>query len=446
MGSCCGKRLELLEDLDYAVKIDLFIEERDKTGRVIIRMPVSFNLSSPTDQSCTVADLLKTKFRLSGCVIPGLDPRGECDKDCQDSIAMMTQENCLFSVLFDGHGKDGRRVSLFCKDFMLNYFRVNSDSFEIDTIAAIENMVESCDSSLVRSGLECNLSGTTAVVVVINLLGIHAGSVGDSRAILASLPKSNSFIPPETRKPTGFSRPILPNRVLNSVQLTLDQKPNHEEELRRIRSSGGVVEKLADDFGHPLGPYRVWKKNGNLPGLAMSRSIGDRVAHEIGVISTPICHKFPLYPSFDQFIVIASDGVWDVMDNFEVTNFVEKFRNPSQNNGSSFPARTSNSTISRLLCEEARFRWFGVVEEEDVMIDDISCIVIEIGYGGVSDSVDSKTVVDRKVDKFKSIVIEGAVKVDGKNAVRKDPARGSMASGEQSIEDVLNELRNEERS
>ena len=446
MGACCGKRLEFLEDLDYSVKIDLFIQERDRSGRVITSIPVSFNLTSPLDQSFTIADMLKTKFRVSGCVIPGLDPRGECDKDCQDSFAIMNKDNCLFCVLFDGHGKDGRRVSLFSRDYMLNYFHKSYENFELDPTAAIEEMVESCDNALCGSGLECNLSGTTAVIVVINALGIHAGSVGDSRAILASLPKSNSFISPERRKPTAFNRPVLPSRILNSVQLTVDQKPNHEEELKRIRSSGGVVEKLADDFGRPIGPYRVWKKNGNLPGLAMSRSIGDRIAHDIGVISSPICHTFTLYPSFDQFIVIASDGVWDVMDNFEVANFVEKFRNSSQNNGNSFPARTSNSTISRLLCEEARFRWFGVVEEEDVMIDDISCIVIEIGYGGVSDSVDRKTVVDRKIDKFKSIAIEGAVKTNGKTAVRKDPARGSMATGEQSIEELLSELQNEETS
>ena len=31
-----------------------------------------------------------------------------------------------------------------------------------------------------------------------------------------------------------------------------------------------------------------------------------------------------------------------------------------------------------MLCEEARHRWFTIVEEEDVLIDDISCVVIEL--------------------------------------------------------------------
>ncbi len=39
--------------------------------------------------------------------------------------------------------------------------------------------------------------------------------------------------------------------------------------------------------GDPIGPQRVWLKNENIPGLAMSRSVGDRVAHSVGVSSEP---------------------------------------------------------------------------------------------------------------------------------------------------------------
>ncbi len=37
----------------------------------------------------------------------------------------------------------------------------------------------------------------------------------------------------------------------------------------------------------PNGPYRVWLKHENYPGLAMSRSIGDFVAEGVGVIPLP---------------------------------------------------------------------------------------------------------------------------------------------------------------
>ena len=49
-----------------------------------------------------------------------------------------------------------------------------------------------------------------------------------------------------------------------------------------------ILKNYAIEFnGDPIGPYRVWLKNENVPGLAMSRSVGDRVAHSVGVISEP---------------------------------------------------------------------------------------------------------------------------------------------------------------
>ena len=38
---------------------------------------------------------------------------------------------------------------------------------------------------------------------------------------------------------------------------------------------------------HQVGPYRVWLKHENIPGLAMSRAYGDAVAHTVGVTCDP---------------------------------------------------------------------------------------------------------------------------------------------------------------
>ena len=40
-------------------------------------------------------------------------------------------------------------------------------------------------------------------------------------------------------------------------------------------------------MGNPAGPARVWLKHENIPGLAMARSIGDRIAAQVGVIAEP---------------------------------------------------------------------------------------------------------------------------------------------------------------
>ncbi|OMJ67134.1 hypothetical protein SteCoe_35784 [Stentor coeruleus] len=445
MGNCCGQRAQYLDELEYKQIVQLHISEKDRTGRSIGKYTLSFSLLPPSDQSCMIFDLLNTKVKVSGCILPGFDPHGECGKECQDSYAFATKENNLFAVLLDGHGKEGRKVSLFCRDYMMNYFYKNYELFEQDPQNALENVIESCDNELLSSGIECNLSGTTAVVVIINTLGIHAGSVGDSRSVLASLPKDISDTAYTQYKSLPFKRPVKPIRKLNAVPLTIDQKPNHEEELKRIYKAGGVVEKLSDNLGRPVGPYRVWKRRSNLPGLAMSRSIGDGIAHNVGVISSPITHTFPLYTAYDQFIILASDGVWDVMENLEVVNLIERFRSSCQNTGKDYPAKTSNSTIARLVCEEARYRWFGIIEDDDVMIDDISCIIIELFYGESVLKFDDRSIEDRKINKFRSIAIENAIKGQ-MGVVRKDPTRGSMATEQAVIEEAIVELQSEEET
>ena len=141
---------------------------------------------------------------------------------------------------------------------------------------------------------------------------LMAASVGDSRAVLASrTPAGLSEIEKDTGAPkiTKYQRKI-PTGTLTALPVTVDQKPNHAEEIERIHQCGGVVSRLTDEQGNRIGPYRIWRKGGNMPGLAMSRSIGDKIGSSIGVIATPIVQEFDYAPGQDQFIVMASDGIW----------------------------------------------------------------------------------------------------------------------------------------
>jgi len=56
----------------------------------------------------------------------------------------------------------------------------------------------------------------------------------------------------------------------------------------------------------------------------MSRSLGDRIAHSVGVSSVPEVLEYTL-DSDDKFIVIASDGVWEFISNYEVAQLVFPF-------------------------------------------------------------------------------------------------------------------------
>lgn len=52
-------------------------------------------------------------------------------------------------------------------------------------------------------------------------------------------------------------------------------------------------------------------------GLAMSRSIGDTVLEKVGVIATPDIKEMEILDE-DKFLVMATDGVWEVINNKEV--------------------------------------------------------------------------------------------------------------------------------
>jgi len=75
----------------------------------------------------------------------------------------------------------------------------------------------------------------------------------------------------------GDSRAILITRKSDKevIELSFDHKPDNKLEKDRILKKGGRVEPYYDEHGNPLGPYRVWQRFDNIPGLAMSRSFGD---------------------------------------------------------------------------------------------------------------------------------------------------------------------------
>jgi serine/threonine protein phosphatase PrpC len=69
---------------------------------------------------------------------------------------------------------------------------------------------------------------------------------------------------------------------------------------------------------------RVWLKHEDTPGLAMSRSFGDSTACRVGVNAIPEIKMFDLELN-DKIIVLASDGVWEFLDNQQVANIVWPF-------------------------------------------------------------------------------------------------------------------------
>ncbi|XP_051121443.1 probable protein phosphatase 2C 33 [Andrographis paniculata] len=146
------------------------------------------------------------------------------------------------------------------------------------------------------ANIDCFCSGTTAVTIVKQGQDLVIGNVGDSRAVLGTRDENNSLV---------------------AIQLTVDLKPNLPAEAERIRNCKGRVFALQEEPE----VARVWLPNNDAPGLAMARAFGDFCLKDFGLISVPeISHR--RLTDKDEFVVLATDGIWDVLSNKEVVDTV----------------------------------------------------------------------------------------------------------------------------
>ena len=250
------------------------------------------------------------------------------NKTNQDSFLTKEDENNYIFGVFDGHGLEGHLISQSIKTYLYN--NANSDSFSSSNkiFSFFKDLSTSINSSKSFNSME---SGSTAVITFINKDKIICANCGDSRAILIS-ENDNKIIP-----------------------LSRDHKPDLQDEKKRIINSGGRVDKICG-----MGPYRVWFKDAEYPGLAMSRSIGDGYAHKIGVIDEPEIFEFNLDNVKPKAIVLASDGVFEFVKNEEIKDIVGKYFYNMDSQG-----------CAKEIVEYCRKVWEGY----GYAIDDITCIV-----------------------------------------------------------------------
>ena len=260
----------------------------------------------------------------------------------------LNDKNYLFLGVCDGHGIFGQDISSYLVNNLpqnLNNDLLNKNMNDISS-EKLEKIKEYIQSSFIQTNIKLNTderidstySGSTCASIIFTPKKIITINVGDSRCILGKYNNEKWF-------PTVLTR---------------DHKPNLPDEFERIISSGGKVEPYKDSLGNFAGPDRVWKKDNDVPGLAMSRSFGDEIGHEVGVIVNPEINEYE-FVNEDKFIVIASDGIWEFISNEEVVNIVKDFYINNDIKGA-----------LNFLYKEASKRW--IMEEE--IIDDITIILI----------------------------------------------------------------------
>ncbi|KAK0598667.1 hypothetical protein LWI29_036833 [Acer saccharum] len=144
--------------------------------------------------------------------------------------------------------------------------------------------------------------GSTASVVILSACQIIAANCGDSRVVLC--------------------------RGKQAIPLTVDHKLNRQDEVARITDGGGIIV----EWGYCLRVEGV---------LSMTRAIGD---HSLKPYIIPVPEiTFTTRTAEDEFLVLASDGLWDVLSNDDVITLAHKElrehrRRPKSDDNSSCPA------------------------------------------------------------------------------------------------------------
>lgn len=203
------------------------------------------------------------------------------------SNLIISEHAISFYGVFDGHG--GKSAAHFVRehlpriivedaDFPVKLEKVVARSF-IETDAAFE---KSCSLESARS------SGTTALTAMIFGRSLLVANAGDCRAVLSR---------------GGVAK-----------EMSEDHRPCCIKERTRIESLGGFID---DDY-----------LNGQ---LGVTRALGDwhlegmkKTGDKSGPLSAEPELKLVTLTKEDEFLIIGSDGIWDVYSNQNAVDFVRK--------------------------------------------------------------------------------------------------------------------------
>ncbi|KAI9189109.1 mgpp2cl-1, protein phosphatase 2C-like protein 1 [Blastocladiella emersonii ATCC 22665] len=190
-----------------------------------------------------------------------------------------------FFAVYDGHA--GRQAAQWCGEHLHGVLADLLDSHPGTPIPELLNETfERADALLANHGIH---AGCTAVASLIHVEGdrrvLYTANVGDARAVLC--------------------------RKGQAIRLSYDHKGCDPFEAKRITDAGGFV------------------LNSRVNGvLAVTRSLGDASMKDL-VVGNPYTTEVELTAD-DEFLILACDGIWDVMSDQEAVNLILGQHEPQQ--------------------------------------------------------------------------------------------------------------------
>lgn len=230
---------------------------------------------------------MKEKFYVAS--LKGLRPENEDRHFVYSNKSGKNKQvnNIDMACVFDGHG--GKKVSEFLYNNVPKYFLDKALKYPIGR-GKIREMCETLQNILRHRHRDFSYHSGSTALIALNYDSIGKTGEKESNLIIVNV---------------GDCRAVLCRNNM-AYSLTKDHKPDWPEERRRIEQMGGNI-----IFAN--GDYRIGD-------LSVSRAFGD-VDNGPYVISEPEIFKHTLTKN-DKFIILACDGIWDVLSNQEAVNYV----------------------------------------------------------------------------------------------------------------------------
>ena len=202
-------------------------------------------------------------------------------------------KNQMVFEIFDGHG--GEEMSTYLQANLAKIYKQNLLLNKGNIILSLKNAFHDADDEM-RGQLNMEGLGSTGTLVhIVRRLGpvleVYSANVGDSRV---------SLISPE-----------------HIIRLSYDHRTTDEKEKKRILESG--MEIIDDRICGTLMLTRIF---GNYEYKEENENENNK-----GLICEPFISKIEIDLSIEnQFLILASDGIWDILTEEEVQNIIKKYQ------------------------------------------------------------------------------------------------------------------------
>jgi serine/threonine protein phosphatase PrpC len=240
------------------------------------------------------------QFRWAAASQRGYYPE-EAEKPNQDSCkceaGIANGGNLHWFSVFDGHGPDGHTCSQYAAELIPKLF-VSELSRGVHVRTSIERAhIDTHKHMLAESTIDVRQSGTTAVSFLLDNNKCLVANVGDSACILGSRTDGGG---------------------ITTKKLCSEHTPFRADERERVKKAGGVIMTVDqrdgmvpvnENWDDSQAPPRIWSaEDDKFPGCGFTRSIGDSVAHSLGVTARPEIFEHTLDKK-DCIVIVASDGI-----------------------------------------------------------------------------------------------------------------------------------------